>query len=192
VEEGTRSKNKLAPKSSQKPLAREFSAGGVVFRKFEIRNSKFETRWLVRKQAIFKDSPYAKNTWNLPKGWLDDEKEGVPGPLARGEKKAKEKDLQNTAIKEVKEEGGVEARIVRKIGTLRYFFNSTRGKVLKFVTFYLMKWTRDLPEGYDQETEEIAWLPYEEARKRLTYKGEKEVLGKAKKILGSGTQGNLV
>ena len=191
MEKGTRGKNKLAPKSSQKPLAREFSAGGVVFKKVQNQNHKFQTLWLVRKQAVFKDSPYA-NIWSLPKGLLDDEEEGGAGPLARGEKRAKEEDLQNTAIKEVKEEGGVEARIVKKVGTLRYFFNSPRGKVLKFVTFYLMKWTRDLPEGHDQETEEVAWLSYEEVRKRLTYKSEKEILEKAKKILGSGIQKSLV
>ncbi|MCH7730544.1 NUDIX domain-containing protein [Patescibacteria group bacterium] len=192
MEKGTRSKNKLASKSSQKPIAREFSAGGVVFKKIQNPNHKFQTLWLVRKQAIFKDSTYAKNTWNLPKGWLDDEKEGVPGPLARGEKKAKEEDLQETAIKEVKEEGGVEAEIVKKIGTIRFFFTSTRGKVLKFVTFYLMEWVRDLPEGHDQETKEVAWLSYEEARKRLAYKSEKEILDKAKELLDSGIQRNLV
>jgi len=191
VEEGTRSKNKLTSKSSQKPLVREFSAGGVVYKKVKSQRSKAKILWLVRKQAIFKDFSYA-NTWSLPKGWLDDESKEVPGPLARGEKKAKEEDLQATAIKEVKEEGGVEARIVKKVGTIRFFFTSTRRKVLKFVTFYLMEWVRDLPEGHDQETEEVAWLSYEEARKRLAYTSEKEILDKAKEALDSGIQRDLV
>lgn len=167
---------------------REFSSGGVVFKK----TKKGEVLWLVRKQAVLGDSPYSKNTWNLPKGWLDDEGDGIPGPLARGDRKAKEEDLQKAAIKEVEEEGGVEAEIVKKIATIRFFFNSTRGRVLKFVTFYLMRWVRDLPEGHDEETQEAAWLPYEDARKRLSYSSEKKVLDKAKEVLDSVLQENLL
>ncbi|KKU57485.1 MAG: AP4A hydrolase [Candidatus Amesbacteria bacterium GW2011_GWA2_47_11b] len=171
-------------------VIREFSAGGVVFRR---KNGR--VLWLVTKAAVLPKSfvpLHPPNTWRLPKGWLDDAGEGIPGPLASGDKKAKEEDLQKTALKEVKEEGGVEARIVNKVGTIKFFFNSTRGKVLKFVTFYLMEWVSDLPEGFHFETLEVASLPFDEAYKKLTYPTEKQVLKKAKEILDRGLQQNLI
>lgn len=168
-------------------LVREFSAGGVVFRR-----KKGRFLWLITKAAVLPKSFISPNTWRLPKGWLDDAGEGIPGPLASGDKKAKEENLQKTALKEVKEEGGVEARIVDKVGTIKFFFNSTRGKVLKFVTFYLMEWVSDLPEGPHFETLEVASLPFDEAYKKLTYPTEKQVLKKAKEILDRGLQQNLI
>ena len=133
------------------------------------------------------------SVWRLPKGLIDDEinvKE--PGPIARGERRAKEIDLTNAALREVREEGGVKAKIIHKIGTIRYFFERGADKVSKFVTFYLMKYIKDLPEGHDSETEEVSWLSFEKARKRLKYQGEKKILDKAKEILDSGLQGNLI
>ncbi len=122
--------------------------------------------------------------WMLPKGWLDDAGDGMPGPMASGRKKADEKTLQKTAIREVEEETGVNAKIVGKIETAKYFYtHPQRGRILKFVTFYLMEWTRDLPEGFDGETSEIDWLPFENASKKLSFDKEREVLSNAYKLL---------
>lgn len=159
-------------------VLREFSAGGVVFKK-----DKGQTFWLVTEAAVLPKPSFPKGVWRLPKGWLDNAGEMIPGPLASGKKKAIEEDLQKGALREVAEEGGVEAEIIKKIGTIKFPLNSIRGKVLKFVTFYLMEWVRDLPEGTDFETSEVAWFPYKEAYERLTYQSEKEVLEKAKGIL---------
>lgn len=171
----------------KKGVKREFSAGGVVFKK-----KREKVLWLVRKQAMLPKSSHPKDTWTLPKGWLDEEGEILPGPLTRGDKKAGEEELQKTALREVAEEGGIKAKIIKKIETLRYFFTSTRGRVLKFVTFYLMEYLQDLPEKHDHETEEVNWLPYEQARKKLSYSSERKVLDKAQELLASGMQGNLV
>lgn len=158
-------------------LTREFSSGGVVFK----REGK-TSLWLIRKTVASELFP--ETHWMLPKGWLDDEGPGIPGPFASGKNKAGEEILQETAIREVKEEGGVEAKIVKKIGTLKFFYtHPTRGKVLKFVTFYLMKWISDLPEGFDGETSEVAWLPFKEAYGLLSFSREKEMLKKAVEIL---------
>lgn len=165
-------------------VEREFSAGGAVFRKFSINNSQFSIKWLVTRSTPSKLFP--QEVWRLPKGWLDDVEGGEnPGPLASGRIKAEKGDLQKAALKEVQEEGGVDAKIVAKIGTMKFFFNSTRGKVLKFATFYLMEWVKDVAEGFGFETSEVAWLPFEDAYKRLTYKTEKDVLKKAEEILES-------
>lgn len=141
-------------------LKREFSSGGVVYKK---RGGK--TLWLVTKSAV--SDLYPKSVWRLPKGWIDE-----------GET------TEETALREVGEEGGVEAQIIQKIETVKYFFViPDKTKILKFVTFYLMEWNKDLPQGFDGETSEIAWLLYEEAHKRLSFSGEKQVLKKAKELL---------
>lgn len=165
-------------------MIREFSAGGVVFKRVkEQEGKKVKALWLVTKQAALSDSIHPPDIWRLPKGWLDDAGERAPGPLASGGKKATEEELRYAALREVREEGGVEAKIVDKVATIRFFFTSTRGKILKFVTFYLMQYLRDLEGGPDFETEEVAWLPFSEARKRLSYSSEKQILDKAKELL---------
>jgi 8-oxo-dGTP pyrophosphatase MutT (NUDIX family) len=141
-------------------VTREFSSGGVVFRK-----KGGKTLWLVTKSAP--SDIYPKQVWRLPKGWIDE-----------GETS------EEAALREIKEEGGVEVKIIKKIETVRYFFVAPdRGKVLKFVTFYLTEWVKDLPEGFDGETSEIAWFSYEEAYDTLSFKGEKEVLKKGNDLL---------
>ena len=166
-------------KNTQTKVNREFSSGGVVFRKFSD-----EIKWLV--SASTPSKLYPEIRWRLPKGRIDDMGNDTPGPMARGEVRADEVSLQNGALREVREEGGVEARVIKKIGSEKYFFNSKdRGRILKFVTFYLMEWKKDLPEGFGPETSEVLWLPFEEAKKKLSFGGEKQILKKAKDILAS-------
>lgn len=171
---------------TKKELAREFSAGGVVFKK---QGSNF--LWLVAKSSP--NEKFPGEFWRLPKGWLDDADGPIyPGPLATGKKKAKPEEIQAAAKREVREEGGVEAKILDKVETARYFTRTVQGPALKFVTFYLMEWVKDLPEGYGHETAEIAWLPLEEAKKKLSRERERLVLQKASDRLKSGIQENLV
>ena len=150
-------------------ITREFSSGGVVYKQ-SLANSvgKKEgnkTFWLITKSAA--SDLYPKAVWRLPKGWIDE-----------GES------TEEAAQREVREEGGVEAEIIQKTETVKYFFvTPDKIKILKFVTFYLMQWKQDLPQGFDGETSEIAWLPYEEAYKLLSFSGEKRVLKKAKELL---------
>jgi ADP-ribose pyrophosphatase YjhB (NUDIX family) len=168
-------------------IKREFSAGGAVFKKLKTRSSKPKILWLVSKSKPGK--LYPQLIWRLPKGWLDDRQAGKkPGPLASGEKRASEQDIKTTALREVVEEGGVKANIVKRINTEKIFFRQkdSRQKVLKFITYFLMEWRKDV--GYGSETSEVRWLPYLEARRLLTYNSEKKILDKAKRILDMGIQ----
>jgi len=119
---------------------------------------------------------FPKSYCALPKGHIDD-----------GET------IEVAAVREVMEETGIEAKIVAKIGTIKYFYkHPENGTVLKFVTFYLMEYVKDLPDGHDFETAKIFWLPFDKAYKKLSFGGEKEILKKAKELLEQGTQPSLV
>jgi 8-oxo-dGTP pyrophosphatase MutT (NUDIX family) len=146
-------------------VTREFSSGGVVF--------KGEC-WLLR--ATSPSVLFPKVHWTLPKGQID-----------KGES------LEGAAIREVEEETGVGAKVVKKIGTIKYFYNHPKnGNILKFVTFYLMEFVKDLPDGHDEETSEVAWLPFEEAYKKLSFGGEKQILKKASEALLNTSQPSLL
>ncbi len=165
-------------KNSQKEkIEREFSAGGVVCKKTDK-----AVVWLVTKSSPSK--LYPKSVWRLPKGWLDDSQQGKkPGFLAKGIKKAKEEEIRKAALREVSEEGGVNAKIVEKIETVKFFIKRRDKKILKFITFYLMEWISDLEKGHGYETEETKWLTYPKARETLTFERERKILDKAKNIL---------
>ncbi len=163
-------------------LTREFSSGGVVYQKVKDEKQKLETLWCIRKTSA--SELYPKQHWMLAKGRIDDADNDLPGPMASGQIRADEKSLQNAAIREVGEELGIEAKIISKIETIKYTFSDpVRGKIMKFVTFFLMEYVKDRPEGFDWETSEVAWLPYEEAFKTLSFSGEKQVLKKANELL---------
>ena len=83
-------------------------------------------------------------------------------------------------MRELREEGGVEAKIVKKLPTLKIFFtDQNKEKVMKFVAYFVMEWIGDVPEGFGWETEETKWVTKEEAMKMLAHKNEKELLEKA-------------
>lgn len=161
------------------PILREFSSGGVVYKKIGS-----ETLWLVA--ATNPSKQYPELYWRLPKGWIDNSSPDTPGPIASGKVKAKDATLRLAALREVREEGGVKANIVKKIGTVKFVYtNHARGRVLKFVTFYLMEWESDLPGGHDNETSEVLWLTFKMALEKLSFGREKDILQKANELLAS-------
>ena len=144
-------------------LVRGFSAGGVVFKK-----DGRGFRWLIIK-------PAGTNRWQLPKGRID-----------KGE------GSETAALREVEEEGGVEVKLVKKIGASQYFFTFQGQKIFKTVVYFLMEYLSDTKDGYDHEVDETLFLPFKEAYEKLTFKDDKEILKRAKEILDSGIQGSFV
>ena len=137
-------------------VKREFSAGGLVYR-----NEPEGRLWLVIK-------PADREKWRLPKGWIEPSETSV-----------------EAARREVKEEGGVEAEVVAKIGKESFFFVQDGQKVFKTVTFFLMKYIQEAQEPLSWETESIEWLPFDEARQRLAFENEREILDKGRAQLES-------
>lgn len=126
-------------------------------------------RWLVIKTRN-KKSKSRRPVFKLPKGHLD-----------KGEF------LKKAAVREVEEEGRVKAELLDKIGSNDYIYSDREngGKIIKKVTFFLMKYLSPSSLRYRDAEEILArvWLNTEEAIKRLDYKSEKIILKKARRRL---------
>jgi 8-oxo-dGTP pyrophosphatase MutT (NUDIX family) len=110
--------------------------------------------------------------WALPKGGI--------GP---GEQPAA------TALREVGEETGVQGRLDRKLGDVRYVFTWEGERIFKVVSFYLVRYSRgrlgDLSPEHRHEVAEARWLPLDDAPRLLAYKGEREMAQRALAYLGA-------
>ena len=139
-------------------MRREFSAGGVVVR-------RLRGEW--RLAAI---RPGGKDkVWALPKGLI------APGESAA-----------DAALREVTEETGLEARLVEKLGDVRYVYTWEGERVFKVVSFFLLRYSRgrlgNLPAAFRHEVAEARWLPLKDAPRLLSYKGEREMAQRALQI----------
>ncbi|MBX4187282.1 MAG: NUDIX domain-containing protein [Candidatus Doudnabacteria bacterium] len=134
---------------------REISAGGVVFKKDG--SQTFILLIQPSGQTANKDL-----VWTFPKGHLDNQK------------------AEEAAVREVKEEGGVNAKIIANLGSYKYTFVWEGENIFKIVTYYLMEYVDGDPADHDHEVAEAKWFEIAEAEKNLTYKIDKEVIEKAK------------
>jgi 8-oxo-dGTP pyrophosphatase MutT (NUDIX family) len=115
--------------------------------------------------------------WALPKGHID-----------AGESPA------DTAMREVREETGVEGRLVEKLGDVRYVYTpSWEGgsgeRIFKVVSFFLLRAGRgrigEIDEAMRIEVAEARWLPLDEAPRLLSYDGERKMAAKALERIGA-------
>lgn len=127
---------------------RELSAGGVVMR---------EGRVL----AIVPSRRAADGSLvlALPKGHLD------------GEETA-----EQAAEREVREETGVQARLVDELGEVRYWYAREGRRIAKCVRFFLFDYVSGDVADHDDEVIEARWLERERARVELTYPGERRMV----------------
>jgi 8-oxo-dGTP pyrophosphatase MutT (NUDIX family) len=137
-------------------VKREFSAGGVLVR-------RLRGRWVF---AAIRPAGKEPGVWALPKGLI-----------GRDEKP------EETALREVAEETGAQARLVGKLGDVRYVYTWGGERIFKVVSFYLLRYSRgrlgDLPPATAHEVAEVRWLPLEQGPKLLAYKGEREMAERA-------------
>jgi 8-oxo-dGTP pyrophosphatase MutT (NUDIX family) len=152
-------------------MVREISAGGVVIRKrdgiwwmaaIEPPGDQLE----VEAKVITKER---KTVLALPKGLVD------PGEKA-----------VETAFREIREETGIEAELITKLGDIKYVYSRSWGdgqRVFKIVSFYLMRYRsgriNQIATEMRIEVARALWVPLEEAAKLLAYKGEKQMVRRA-------------
>lgn len=100
---------------------------------------------------------------------------------------------EKTALREVAEETGLKGRIVEKIGEIGYWYyiKSENVKCKKTVHFFLMEYEGGDIANHDWEVDEAIWFPIDEALKKAAYRGEREMIEKARKRLINGKNSNL-
>jgi 8-oxo-dGTP pyrophosphatase MutT (NUDIX family) len=133
-------------------VKREFSAGGVLVR-------RLRGRWWA---AVIRPAGKPEGTWALPKGLI------APGDAP-----------EETALREVAEETGIQGRLDGKLGDVKYVYTWEGERIFKIVSFFLVRYSRgrigDIPPEHAHEVAEARWLPLEDAPRLLAYKGEREM-----------------
>ena len=130
-------------------MKREFSAGGVLVRRFQGR--PFAAAVAPRAGVLA-----------LPKGHPDGDET-----------------MQEAATREVREETGLEGELVEKLDDVRYWYTRGGERVLKLVSFYLFRYRSGRIADHDDEIEHVEWVPLAELPERLSYRGEQEIARKA-------------
>lgn len=131
----------------------EYCAGGIVF------NDQGAVL-LVRNYKPAKNVDY----WGFPKGHVD------PGESE-----------DDTARREVEEETGITAEIDRKVADVRYVMgkDDDGGDIYKNVAFFRMRVVGGELKYEEAELAAADWFVVEDARDKITYNNDKELLEKA-------------
>ena len=137
------------------PVA-EFSAGGVV-----VRDGQCVVIVPTRRAAD------GSRVLALPKGHVD------PG----------ETPVQ-AAAREVREETGILAEPVTKLGETRYWYRRDGRTIGKSVSFFLFQHAGGDTRDHDDEVEEVRWIPLERAERELSHAAEREMVSLAIAYLG--------
>src|ERR687889_810353 len=72
------------------------------------------------------------------------------------------------------------------LGDVSYEYRRGGRRIRKTVHFYLCEFVSGSTDDHDHEVEEARWIPLEEARRALTYPGERELIERALSKLASG------
>ena len=131
----------------------QFSAGGIV-----IKGSKV---------LLCQHSQH--HGWVFPKGLIGDHQKG--------------ENKEITALREVKEETGIDAKIIKALTPVTYWFVFEGEKIRKTVYYFLMEYIGGDIGKHDHEMEAVEWLPKEKIEERLTYISDKKVWEEAKKLI---------
>ena len=139
------------------------SAGGVVY---QMNGGRLETVLCGRSQPV---------RWSLAKGTPDE-----------GET------LEQTALREVREETGLEVEIDGSLGSIDYWF-ADRAKDVRYhktVHFYLMMAVGGATDQHDPEFDVVQWFDAEDALKNLAYANEVNVLQRAMDLIAERNGAN--
>jgi ADP-ribose pyrophosphatase YjhB (NUDIX family) len=129
------------------------SAGGIV-----VRYQDTIPQLVVGRRRREKDG----QTWTLPKGTP------IPGET-----------LEETALREVREETGLTVRIVSPLDAIRYTFVQRGTRIHKTVHYFMMEATGGGLEDHDHEFEEVRWIAFQEAPGILSFETERSLVGLA-------------
>jgi 8-oxo-dGTP diphosphatase len=106
--------------------------------------------------------------WCLPKGVVD-----------KGETP------EMTAVREVREESGLSGNILEPLGEVRYWYYvpGENVKCRKTVHFFLMEYVDGDTSQHDFEVDDACWFPLETALEKITFRGDRTILERAREKL---------
>jgi 8-oxo-dGTP pyrophosphatase MutT (NUDIX family) len=113
-------------------------------------------------------------TWTLPKG--------TPNP---GETR------EQTAIREVAEETGLEVRITDVLDSIEYWFIQRGTRIHKTVHYYLMEPIGGDLAGHDHEFDQVRWVRFDEAPNLLTFETERALVARAAEVVDPATAARI-
>ena len=104
--------------------------------------------------------------WSLPKGHIE------LGETA-----------EQTAIREVAEETGIQGAVLAALGSIDYWFVTEGRRVHKTVHHYLMRFLDGELSDEDVEVSEVAWVPLKDLPSRLAYADERKLAEVADELI---------
>jgi 8-oxo-dGTP pyrophosphatase MutT (NUDIX family) len=93
--------------------------------------------------------------------------------------------MEETALRETREETGLEVEIEAPIRAIQYFFVRGRTRFQKTVHFYLMRCVGGALEQHDHEFDEVGWHQVEEAMELMNHATERIVVEAAAAMLAA-------
>lgn len=155
------------------------SAGGVVYRQ---REGRIET--VLCGRCLPSGAKAAMPNDDGPSDSADPQGEEIRWSLAKGTPDQGET-IEETAIREVQEETGLDVEVQSPIGSINYWFTDRGGSIRyhKTVHFYLMAPVGGNTEDHDPEFDVVKWFPLDEAMETVAYPNEAGVLRQARELI---------
>lgn len=142
------------------PVVDETSAGGLVV---SLREGAYHAAVIARRNRA------GRLEWCLPKGHL----EGAETP-------------EQAAVREIAEETGIVGRVLRRLGSIDYWFSGEDRRVHKVVHHFLLGATGgelSVAGDPDGEAEDAAWVPVADLHRVLAYPNERRLAEAALVVL---------
>lgn len=131
----------------------EISSGGIVYKK-----QVDKILWLITQHSQHKG-------WGFPKGLIGDN--------------IKDEPMEEAALREVEEEGGVKTKIVNhKPVKVNYNYRFKDFLVKKTVYYFLMEYISGDPKNHDWEVSEAKFVSENEVKKTLSFKTDGQAFNK--------------
>lgn len=131
------------------PVKRDEAAGGLVVAR--------DAGGL--RVALIATNKYGTLRWALPKGHFK-----------------KKETAEQAALREVREETGLQVELLEQLSTIDYWFVENRVRYHKFVHYYLMRAVGGSLSDHDDEVVEARWFEWNEALRHMAFSNERELL----------------